>query len=230
MTPNQWKYICFLRNKTEPNNSNWKSPNIEVRKKAKEESYEALKNADSQEINDYIEVLQEKMKELFPGWESKSKGKFKPNICIDLDGVIADYSKGWQGDEYFGDPIPGAKEALQKIKDKGFNIVIWTARKKKDLVKQYLNLNEIPFNSISENGKPPAKVYIDDRAILFEGNWDDEFIDRIIKFKRWQEIKKYKCQMCNKPLAQEEICKREGIDFCNKCYGQLTFDEIKKKG
>ena len=29
-------------------------------------------------------------------------------ICIDFDGVIHDYSKGWQGEDVFGQIIPNA--------------------------------------------------------------------------------------------------------------------------
>lgn len=192
MTPKQWRYITYLRNRTEPVDSKWKSTNPETRKKAKEESYEALKNASSEEIQHYIEVLQDKMKKLFPGWNPYSKNKYKPTVCIDLDGVIADYSKGWQGDEYFGEPITNPdhpdwnpRNGLRKLKDKGLKIDILTARKKKDLVRDYLNKHKIPFDSISI--KPSAKAYVDDRGVCFYGDWSDEFIDKILKFKRWQE-------------------------------------------
>ena len=187
MTPNQWRHIQFLRNKTEQYNSEWKSISPETRKKAKEESCEALQNASSQDIQNYIKVLEEKMDEKYPGWNSKSKDKYKPNICIDLDGTIADYSKGWLGDEHIGEPLPGVKEALEKLKDKGYKITIWTVRRRKDLVLDYLNQNKIPFDEINKNGKPAAKVYIDDRALCFTGDWNDEFIDKILKFKRWEE-------------------------------------------
>lgn len=187
MTPRQWKYIVYLRNRTEPVDSKWKSTDPKIRKKAKEEAYEALKKASQSTIQDYIEILQEKMKKLFPGWNPHSRSKYKPTVCIDLDGVIADYSKGWQGDEYFGEPITGVKEALQKLKDKGWKVIVWTARKKKDLVRGYLNKHKIPFDSINENGKPSAKVYVDDRALPFNGDWSDEFVNKILKFRRWQE-------------------------------------------
>lgn len=33
----------------------------------------------------------------------------KKTVAVDLDGVLADYSTGWQGIEHIGDPIPGAR-------------------------------------------------------------------------------------------------------------------------
>jgi ribonucleotide monophosphatase NagD (HAD superfamily) len=53
---------------------------------------------------------------------------YKPTICIDVDGVIADYSKGFQGAKVIGDPLPGAKEFLDKLRAAGWKIIIHTTR------------------------------------------------------------------------------------------------------
>lgn len=34
----------------------------------------------------------------------------KKTICVDFDGVIHKYSKGWQGDVIYDEPVEGAKE------------------------------------------------------------------------------------------------------------------------
>lgn len=37
------------------------------------------------------------------------------SICIDFDGVIHDYSRGWQGIDVFDKVIPGASEATHQL-------------------------------------------------------------------------------------------------------------------
>ena len=106
-------------------------------------------------------------------------------IAVDFDGVIADYSKGWQGEEVFGDPIHLAREALQKFHDLGYKIIIFTTRKPTPGFLHYLWENEIPFDAINTNiwietsnetsGKVIADLYIDDRGLRFEGNWTETF-------------------------------------------------------
>ena len=51
-------------------------------------------------------------------------------ICIDFDGVIHDYSKGWQGEDVFGQMIPNADTGTATLKKNGWTIIIFTTRKK----------------------------------------------------------------------------------------------------
>ena len=49
----------------------------------------------------------------------------------------------------------------------------------------YINCN--PNQPVgSDKGKLIADVYLDDRGITFEGNWNDS-IEKIINFKTWQK-------------------------------------------
>ena len=36
-------------------------------------------------------------------------------ICIDFDGVIHDYSKGWQGEDVFGQIIPNSHPKEKRV-------------------------------------------------------------------------------------------------------------------
>ena len=52
-------------------------------------------------------------------------------ICIDFDGTIAEWGKYPEP----GPPTPGVKEALQKLKDKGLEIVVLSARTSDEMSK-----------------------------------------------------------------------------------------------
>lgn len=115
-------------------------------------------------------------------------------VCIDIDGTICHYIE-WQGATVFGEIIPGAVENIRKLKDCGCFIIIYTTRADKFAIAEFLNRNKIPYDSINENphqpdnaigGKPIADVYVDDRNVPFEGNWEKTYKD-IIHFKPWEE-------------------------------------------
>ena len=98
-------------------------------------------------------------------------------LCFDLDGVLAQYS-GWKG-EYtpIGEPVPGMREYLQELLDNGNTIIIFTLRGAHD-VQVWADENKIPYHWININGdfygqntgKPFADIYVDDRAVRFNGD------------------------------------------------------------
>lgn len=115
-------------------------------------------------------------------------------VCIDVDGTLCEYVD-WNGPDHFGKLLPGAKEALQDLKAKGWFIIIYTTRRDSDKISSFLKSNDICFDAINMNpfqpdnakgGKPIADVYIDDRAITFRGNWDDT-LREVYSFKPWEE-------------------------------------------
>ena len=69
-------------------------------------------------------------------------------------------------------PVKGAKEALWYAVEKGWKIVIHTARPWSDYhaIESWMIKKEFPFNKIV-CGKLLAHFYIDDRAIEFKGDW-----------------------------------------------------------
>lgn len=51
---------------------------------------------------------------------------FKKTVCVDLDGVLAQYD-GWKGDDIIGDAIPGAHDFVRRLME--FSIVsVFTTR------------------------------------------------------------------------------------------------------
>lgn len=127
--------------------------------------------------------------------EIKSKTKPPKSICIDFDGVIHDYSRGWQGIDVFDKVLPGASEATHRLHNAGYMIIIHTTRNDSPALREFLNKNDISFEYInynpyqpigSEHGKIKADIYLDDRGVCFTGNWDDA-INQILNFKTWQQ-------------------------------------------
>lgn len=97
----------------------------------------------------------------------------RPNIAIDFDGTIAKYPKFISpGDIPFG-PIEDAKESIEVLA-KHFRIVIFSVRAKTEDgrkgIADWMAKHKIPYNSITDK-KPSCRLYIDDNAIRFEGNW-----------------------------------------------------------
>lgn len=109
-------------------------------------------------------------------------------IVVDLDGTICEHRY-----PAFGEPIAGAKEALQRLKAAGFCIVIHTVRtsasfqaaeayvseiNSPEAVGAFLQRHEIPYDEIWMHDKPLAVAYIDDRGLRLmgnrsESNWHD---------------------------------------------------------
>ena len=117
-------------------------------------------------------------------------------IAVDFDGVIHGYSKGWQNGRPYDQPVPGARQAMEKLISEGYHVMIYTTRCNPDYlegstvdrvqdVRDYLLINSIPFSEIyTGNGKPKATIYVDDRAIGFKGNWE-QTVEEINSFETW---------------------------------------------
>ena len=121
--------------------------------------------------------------------------KQNKTICIDFDGVIHDYSKGWLGVDVFYKPLPGAIEGTARLRLKGWTIIIFTTRNDTPAFRKWLEENHITYDYInlnpnqpvgSDKGKLIADVYLDDRGICFTGDWN-EAIDQVLSFKAWQQ-------------------------------------------
>ena len=109
----------------------------------------------------------------------------KKTLMIDLDGVLNNYTK------YEPDKIPtikaGAKEFLETLYNTNeYELVLFTTRPK-ILAQEWLEKENISkyFKEIT-NIKKPAYMYIDDRALKFNGNYNttlDEIKNFIVYWK-----------------------------------------------
>lgn len=112
----------------------------------------------------------------------------KQTVVFDFDGVIHSYTSGWKGATIIPDPpVPGIKEAIDKIRQL-YNVVIVSSRCSSPegvaAIMGYLKAHGIVVDDVVKE-KPPAVVYIDDRAIRFNGDPSD-LLNQIVSFKPWE--------------------------------------------
>lgn len=112
----------------------------------------------------------------------------KKTVVFDLDGVIHSYKSGWKGIDIIPDePVEGIREAIFDIRQAGYEVAVVSTRCAKpygkEAVREYLAKNEIEVDMICEE-KPPAIVYIDDRAICFDGD-SSTLLEKIEAFEPW---------------------------------------------
>ncbi len=108
--------------------------------------------------------------------------EFKKTLLIDLDGVLNTYHGDYNND--FIPPIrDGAKELLEKLYLE-YEIKLFTSRNKLLACKWIIENDLDKFITDVTSEKQPAFLYIDDRAISFNGNYSKLFED-IKNFKVW---------------------------------------------
>ena len=109
--------------------------------------------------------------------------EFKKTIAVDFDGVLNNY-KGYDAKD-LGTPRKEVKKFLETL-NKEYTVIIFTSRNH-TLVRQWLKEYHLDkYIKNVTNSKPPAVAYIDDRAIRFDGNYD-EVLKQAKDFKAYWE-------------------------------------------
>jgi len=108
-------------------------------------------------------------------------------ICLDFDGTVA-----IEDEVGAYTLIEGAREAVEELKAQGHEIIIYTSRiglaaregtlkREIEILEDVLREFQIPYDSIFMGEKIVADVYIDDRAVAFDGDWSATFKQALAK-------------------------------------------------
>lgn len=137
---------------------------------------------------------------IYPEQKITEQRSHRERCMVDFDGTIHKYSEGWKDGTPYDPPFPGAREAIEKLKEMGFEIVIYTARLSEEnakmqggsddvveeqtrLLEDWLEKYQIPYDRMTAD-KEPAAFYIDDKAVRIEdGNWKE-----VIQFIRKEMV------------------------------------------
>jgi len=115
-------------------------------------------------------------------------------IAFDLDGVLAQYN-GFVSEDDVKEPNPEVFNAIKILKEKGYKILIHSTRGD-DFLKQYCKQFDVPYDYINRRpdiegknpGKPIASVYVDDRAVNYNGQSASELVETIENFQvHWRK-------------------------------------------
>jgi hypothetical protein len=116
--------------------------------------------------NDAVRKLNDAIKKANP-----RSAKDPKTYCMDLDGVLLHHETGWPI-EKFGEPLTPGIQMAKRIKAAGHRLVILTARPKNlhHTIEGILKGVGVKADQVT-NMKPPAEVYVDDRAIQWPKNY-----------------------------------------------------------
>ena len=107
-------------------------------------------------------------------------------VCVDLDGVLNQFDE-WRGPYYFHPPRAGAREFLAQLRGLGYEVVVFTVRWKPHVERWLAEHGLAEFVAEVTDKKPPAHVYIDDRALCFRGDFQ-EVLELIPRFRaHWEQ-------------------------------------------
>jgi 2'-5' RNA ligase len=153
-------------------------------------------------------------------------------IMVDFDDTIAHENQ----DQTLDQPLEGAKEVLQDLKNQGYYIVIDSARANEwdgeDEIKEYLDKYQIPYDEIFQGNKPLAFRYIDDRAIQMT-TWQD-VLKKVEEAKQSDEKIDKECSLSQKywidPSGKEYPLKdKEGhLGFVRRVFKTPQYHEEQK--
>ena len=95
----------------------------------------------------------------------------RPLVCVDLNGVLDSYT-GWKDPEHWDPPRAGAKVFLQALARHGFDVVVFTTRHRVGARRWLKSHGLLDYVSAITDRKPPAHVFVDDRAVCFRGDFN----------------------------------------------------------
>lgn len=132
----------------------------------------------------HLDAVREVYREEWVG-DKSSESEKKFSVCLDLNGVLDTYC-GWKGEDHEELPREGAKEFLEELSRK-YRVVIHTTQPVPKVWKWLDRHNLSDYVARVMNRKVPAVVYLDDRAIRFDGDFE-EALEEIRSFRpHWKK-------------------------------------------
>ena len=142
---------------------------------------------------------------------------FKPIVCVDVDGVVHAYSRGWSDGSLYDVAVPGFFGWAERVGGR-LRLVLYSSRSKtpegiaamrawleaeaaahygEDRERAAATLARLDF----AHEKPSAWLTIDDRAIRFDGDWSAPELtgESLLAFRPWNSPRKDSA-----PAAAEE--------------------------
>ena len=135
----------------------------------------------------------------------------KPILCVDFDGVVHSYTSPWVGEAVIPDPpVPGALRWLWKATE-WFDVQIYSSRSKSAAGREAMwrwmaaystdefgHYHPMACATKGADGsicypigfaheKPAAFLTIDDRALTFDGDWNEFEPADLLDFKPWNK-------------------------------------------
>lgn len=107
---------------------------------------------------------------------------YKLSILVDLDGVLNTYTGGF--DENFIPPMKSGAAEFLAVLSQTYVVKIFTTRNRLLASKWLIENGLDKYVSDVTNVKESAILHIDDRALTFEGDFD-ETLKKVEDFKVW---------------------------------------------
>jgi cysteine desulfurase / selenocysteine lyase len=109
-----------------------------------------------------------------------------PLVCVDLNGVLDAY-EGWRGPDHWDPPRPGAREFLRQLRAAGCRVTVFTTRHYRGAWDWLLRHDMGTLVDEVTDRKPPADVFVDDRAVCFRGDFRAVLADVLAFTPHWRE-------------------------------------------
>lgn len=130
--------------------------------------------------------------------------------------LYIDIVNGWQDGSIYDEPVEGIKETIEQLR-KDYRVVIFSTRCATNegifQISTWLKKYNITVDNVCST-KPAAFIYVDDRAVNFNGNCE-KLIKDIQNFKPWTEKAFKVCPYCGKEFTKDLIRSSNRKKYCS---------------
>lgn len=89
----------------------------------------------------------------------------RPLVAVDFDGTVVEYLP-WDRPDAIGGLLPGAVAAMNRLREAGYDVVVFTTRDNAAVRRWLRQRNLLPAVVLRvTNRKPPAAAFFDDHAV-----------------------------------------------------------------